>query len=236
MKSKIIIAVTILILSLTLFSCGIQPEELDMITPLSAAEDFTILPYADITPEPDISLEIRNEIDSNNHDTGFFVYYSAPMTWDWRDFPGHCIHEISSIGYFPMFNFHYIDHVLALHVGLDRVFEWGRMMYYYHDYNNIYCHNPRANVVGFIRYFNITREEMEWLFARSNMFYFTDYNLDIIFSGNDDLIWAYFENPKERADALQNRAMIGKLKDALIAFRNYTVSCKKGENMLYYKA
>ena len=129
-----------------------------------------------------------------------------------------CIHDIGEELYFMLsvnLNFHYISGTLAEYIGMDKFNEWIEKTNKETDFDNKICGNPDQSVVGLIQYFNISRDEMEWIFAHSRLYYDKDCNLDIIYSGDEKLINEYYGNPHERISIFLNRNIIGSLKKLL---------------------
>ena len=65
----------------------------------------------------------------------------------------------------------------------------------------------KVNIVEFVHYFNryenLTRETFERIVNENNMYLFTHYNLDIIFSGDPSLIASYYAIENEAAHTMQ---------------------------------
>ena len=98
-----------------------------------------------------------------------------------------CIHERSG-----NFYFHEMSDVLIEYVGDKEFGEW------YNEKNRLseLSHNPDCihhlrNIVDFVKYFEISREEMQHLMNTTTLYYLR-HNLDVIYSGDNGLVEKYY--------------------------------------------
>jgi len=126
---------------------------------------------------------------------------------------GFCVHEISPL----IYSFHHFNGTLMEYVGRDNFHAWTETSGDYFD-EKTGC-NSKSNIIEFVKYFDITKDEMEKLIASdSNLYYLYDYNIDIIYSGDEKLIENYYNNPENRKAELYNKRAIFDLKSAMLGY------------------
>lgn len=118
-----------------------------------------------------------NEIDTDKYIENEFVS------------PSSCIHYDSGND-----SYHKFPGVLTHYVGEDEFDEWIKNVKSVADiYATDKCCYEYATIVNFVEYFNIPQEDFHMLINNnSNLYYLSDYNLDIIYSGNEKMIQEYY--------------------------------------------
>jgi hypothetical protein len=87
--------------------------------------------------------------------------------------------------------------------------------------NNPTCPIPYTNFVGFVRYFNISREQLQTLLDNSSLYYLRNdfgHDLDIVFGGDDALIEEFYTSAHLREHEIQQYHFISILKSILLNY------------------
>ena len=88
-----------------------------------------------------------------------------------------------------MGSFHAFSHELINYVTSEKFEEWLALDYEKTDG----CPYFGQNIYAFIQYFDIPREEFERLYYGTEMYYNCDYNVELLYSGDEAAIYAYYE-------------------------------------------
>ena len=108
-----------------------------------------------------------------------------------------CIHERNGNG-----GYHTFGSALMSYVGYEEFIEWANNIEMKcKEQNNADCLFYLSNGVQLIKDFNIPREDMEFL-MKTTALYYKDYKLDVIYSGDDELIEKYYTTPWWEKDEL----------------------------------
>ena len=87
--------------------------------------------------------------------------------------------------------------------------------------NDPTCPWPYTTFVNFVRHFNITREELQYLMDNSSLYYLRydfGHNLDVIFSGDDDLIEEFYTLGDLRMQEIQHYNFMWIIKTDLLIY------------------
>lgn len=97
-------------------------------------------------------------------------------------------------------SYHSISTTLINHVGKTNFSNWvEKVRADKEKYIDTDCHGEYCNIVRFVKDFNIPKENFQAILDNSGMNYYAfDYNLDIIYSGDEKLIDEYYCSGKER--------------------------------------
>ena len=107
---------------------------------------------------------------------------------------GFCIHDGMHGQYFHMFS----SGLEELAGGQEKADEWSAMIRNEHlneKYATENCFVGYGNIVNFVKDFDISREDFQAFLDNSGMaYYWNHYNLEVIYSGDDELIEAYYSD------------------------------------------
>ena len=95
-------------------------------------------------------------------------------------------------------------------VGEEAFLEWNRNCEYILFTDD--CHYPEASVYGFIKYFDIPREDLEYVYLNTVTYYSQVLNLDLLYSGNDEAVDAFYRNTEELKKTEERRSAFAWLK------------------------
>ena len=179
---------------------------------LENAKEATLTAIRNFSKNPEIQYQekiaeykIRLKIDENAHND-FNVWFDA--------------------------NYHSIDLLFIRYIYPESFDKWieeaGRLSA---EYATEQCKHRYFTMDFFIKYFNIKREDFEKLYYNTYLYSVYEYNLDVLYSGDKDLVEQYYSKISvERIREMEARAELRYAKDALVK-KTFGVIMLNGESM-----
>jgi|CZCB01.1.fsa_nt_gi hypothetical protein len=87
-------------------------------------------------------------------------------------------------------SFHSYHDVLIEYVSIEKFEEWIKLDYVKTDE----CPYYGQNIYEFIKYFAIPKEDFSNMYYNTDMYYSCDYNVDLLYGGDEEAIYKYYEN------------------------------------------
>lgn len=112
-------------------------------------------------------------------------------------------------------SYHCIPSELIFYIGEDNFNQWIEKIKSYTLNETNGC-NDYCSIVNFIRDFNIPYDIFNYYIKSSSMYYNYDYNLDIIYSGNDKIIEQYYTS--DRIDDITNKKFFSIIKSNIKSY------------------
>ncbi len=129
---------------------------------------------------------------------------------------GACIHDmIDENGFVIDSSYHTISGMLSAYVGYVESDKWAQNLW-----DDPVFNIENFTIAAFLNDFGITHDQLEIFNKMSDEYYYFDYNPDVIYSGNQDIINSYYSNNEERQLRYYQKLFICILKTNLKEYVN----------------
>lgn len=151
------------------------------------------------TYSPDTSVQDTFVPDTSVQETIAYDTSVAGITSEAQDgiggsSSGACIHDmLDENGFVIDSSYHTISGMLSAYVGYEESDKWAQNLW-----DDPVFNIENFTIAAFLNDFGITHDQLEIFNKMSGDYYYCDYNPDVLYSGNQDIINSYYSNNEER--------------------------------------